>query len=432
MYGYKSSLGVVVKPYVEGGAYPEMAAPYPAAVELREAFLAGHSIVMHGYDHSEFWRKDATENESVRAELLRQLYAARAGIFENITQQVTITTWLPWSADHISCGHGALARQCDYIYIAQRQSKGEYHHHDFEVPTQDFEVFQDSRDQWDMYPQLVANMEAGRNYTHVWGHGTHYGGHDYDSVAEDLRQLDANPERKRMVWSTSSERAARYVIERKYSTIVNWQATEEIWSYVLHFPLPADIKPILMEQEIYRMPLTIKHEHIDPEQSYYVYEEKDGEVLKRVKAWIEGTTLYYEIVSRNQVINVSTKPLRETYPTPRVSISVRKIDIIEPASSAPTRGGKAYEIIVSGEDGEAEITAWRLTVTDAQGNFYVDHFGRTLDCYELPINDWLDNRRGKIIYFIERGYSESDKFTFIAEVENACGNIAEAVTTIPS
>ena len=195
-YGYKSSLGIVVKPYVKGGAYPEMTTPYPAAVELREACLAGHSIVMHGFDHSKTWQQDATQDVDVQKAILKQLNDARAGIFDKVTQHVTITMWFPWSCDHGSRGHGKLARESDYIYCAQRQPNGEYHHHDLDLPTEDLEVFQDSRDQWNMYPQLVANMKAGRLYTHIWGHGTYYQGCDYESVAGDARQLDADVERK--------------------------------------------------------------------------------------------------------------------------------------------------------------------------------------------------------------------------------------------
>ena len=429
-YGYKSSLGIVVKPYVEGGAYPEMAPPYPAAVELREAFLAGHGIVMHGFDHSKIWQQDATRHLEVQTAILKQLHAARVGIRDKITGHATITMWFPWSCDHGSRGHGKLARESDYIYCAQRQPGGEYHHHDLDLPTRDLEVFQDSRDQWDMYPQLVANMKEERLYTHVWGHGTYYRGCEYDSVADDLRQLDADVERKDKVWSTSSERAARYIIERKYANILNWQATDERWSYQLHLSLPEKIKPILSGQDIYKMPLTIKHENVESGKPYYVYEEKEDGGCKRLKSWLAGTTLYYEAVPKNQTIKISTKSLRKGDSSPEVSLSVRKLDVIEPASSKTTRGGKAYEIIVNGRDKKSTITAWRLTVKDEQGNFYVDHLGRELNKYALPINDWLDSRRGKIIYFVERGYSEDDKFTLVAEVENADGNSEEVVEVI--
>jgi len=431
-YGYKSSLGIVVKPYVEGGAYPEMASPYPAAVELREAFLAGHSIVMHGFDHSKAWQGDATQDANIQTAILEQLDNARIGIFDQITGHATITMWFPWSCDHGSREHGKLAKESDYIYCAQRQPDGEYHHQDLDLPTEDLEVFQDSRDQWDMYPQLVANMEAGRLYTHVWGHGTYYRGCDYESVADDLRLLDADIERKGKVWSTSSERAARYIIERKYSNILNWQATDELWSYQLHHSLPERIKPILLGQEIYRMPLTIKHDNIEARKSYYVYEEEEDGQYKRLKSWLAGKALYYEAVPKNQTIKISTKPLQREDSSPEVSLSIRRLDVIEPASSKATRGGKAYEIIINGNDETSTITAWRLTVKDKDGNFYIDHFGRELNRYELPINDWLDGRRGKITYFIERGYSEDDKFTLVAEVENADGNSADVVEVIRS
>ncbi|MGQ9629759.1 MAG: hypothetical protein ACUVXI_05495 [bacterium] len=422
-YGFKSSLGIVVKPYVEGGAYPEMAPPYPSAVELREAFLSGHSVVMHGYDHSpEVWQEDAWRNERVRDEILEQCCRARRGIFDLITQHPIITMWPPWSCDHLGKGHGPLLRRSHFVYCAQRQPGGEYHHLELDLPTRDLEVFQNSRDRWDMYPQLVADMDRGGRYTHVWGHGTLYNDKGYDDLADDFEALCGDVGKLRRVWSAGSEMAARYIIERKFTAIEDWREEGEGYSYTLRFSPPPDLATALLGREVYNMPLSIAHDGVGEE--YFAYEEAPSG-LRRLNSHSEGGTLYYDVVPRGQVVRISRRKIDSDAPPPSVELHIKGVDVSNPVDGSPTRGGRALEVIVEGRETDSSISKWCLTVLDGDGRPYVDHFRREVEEYELPANDWLDGRRGKILYFVERGYDLDAPFDFSAKVTDARGKSSE-------
>ncbi|RLI36613.1 hypothetical protein DRO55_03180 [Candidatus Bathyarchaeota archaeon] len=423
-YGFKLSAGIIVKPYVEGGPYPEMKPPYPSEVELKEMFLAGHSIVAHGYNHDrELWQGSWADKEEGYKAIAEQLTKARDGIFR-ITGHPIISTWLPWSLDHVNRGHGEVAREVGYVYCAQRQPRGEFHHWELDVPSRSTEVFQNTRDVWDVYDQVTKDIKARRLYTHLWGHGYL----NTDNLEENLLKLSEDRDMMGFLWSTSVERAVRYIVERRYTRIEDWSVEDGLWTYRLSMELPKDLRGELYGRRIYNMPLTICHPNLEGGKPPYVYTEEGGE-LTRLRSWIRDGKLYYDVVPGDQRVIVSPEPLTEPS-TPEVKLYIDELEVRRPCDGEPVRGGYAIQIIVEGVDPKAQIIEWKLTVIDGDGRYYTDHLGREIKDYKLPVNDWLDNRRGKIIYPIERGYRKDEPFTIICEVVNAHGVGASVRETI--
>ncbi|MBM4078865.1 MAG: hypothetical protein FJ272_05845 [Planctomycetes bacterium] len=425
----KSSLGIVVAPYVEGGPYPEMAPPYPSWVELREAFLAGHGIVMHGYNHTrELWLTDANASAETRRAIRRQFDLSRQGIFERLTQHPIITMWPCWSLDHVRRGHGEVGREADYVYCAQRQQNQIFRHKDLVLPTTPIEVFQNSRDRWDVHDQLSADVEAGGCYTHLWGHGTMHKPGDDKALAAQLAKLSNDHALLSRVWSTSSERAARYIIERRFASVRNWRDEDGVWAYELSFSLPPDLPSLLMGKPVWNAPLTVKHANMPAEPARFAYEDTPSG-LRRLSTRLDCGTLCYNVVPRGQTIRISPRPLHDAATKPNVVVSAQKLAVTRPCDGQSVRGGAALEILVTASDPRAEIVSCQLTIRDPSGKPFTNAFGRRIEDYELPENDWLvgstgETTRGLIVYPVEAGYAPVHEFTLVATATNAHGESA--------
>jgi len=112
-----------------------------------------------------------------------------------------------------------------------------------------------------------------------------------------------------------------------------------------------------------------------------------------------------------------------------VVVSAQKLAVTRPCDGQSVRGGAALEILVTASDPRAEIVSCQLTIRDPSGKPFTNAFGRRIEDYELPENDWLvgstgETTRGLIVYPVEAGYAPVHEFTLVATATNAHGESA--------
>jgi hypothetical protein len=313
--------------------------------------------------------------------------------------------------------------------LAQRQPGATFHHRDLALPTNPIEVFQNTRDAWDVYGQVVADMEAGGCYTHLWGHGTTTKVGTAEALEAQLAKLASDRALRSRVWSTSSERAARYILQRRFSSIAHWRDEDGVWAYELSLHLPPDVPSSLMGKPVFNAPLTLKHPNVPPEPARFVYEDTPTG-LRRLHARLEHGTLYYHAVPRGQTIRISPRPLHPAASKPNVTLSAERRAVTRPCDGLPVRGGVALELLVTATDPHAEIVSCQVTVRDPAGKPFVDRFGRRIENHELPENDWLDGPRGLILYPLEAGHESGREFALEAKAVNAHGEATAASASV--
>jgi hypothetical protein len=398
--------------YREGGicGYPASVSGAPSPVEIREMMWAGHSLDFDGYDHV---------SETDEDDFIESLTNSSEAFYYNLTGTIVVTGFLPNAGNHRLTSRGDWAyNNASFIYMAVRQSGGiEFHNSDLIVPrdanSSYMEHGQNSRDLYDVYTQSQQDYNAGRNYTHVWGHAAVA---IYDILYGNLTALNDNTSLRNYYWSASLERAARYVFERNYATLTEIDLSSDPKQISLNITYPVGLNTSRYGVDIYVMPLTIK---MPSSSDYtYVYENNSG-VLTRLYSYTNGTDLYFEAIPKNYTILVSTTEL-QTPVKPLVNLTVDIVAVLNTTGDA-TRSGFAYEVIVSGNESDAKFRNWSLSITNSSNLSYVDNFDRNISNMELSLNDRLNSERGKILYYVEDGYTNSSLFTFEGKLTNVDG-----------
>jgi PGF-pre-PGF domain-containing protein len=398
--------------YREGGScgYPVVTNGAPSLVEMREIMWAGHSLDFDGYDHV---------SETDEADFIESLTNSSEAFYYNLTGTIVVTGFLPNAGNHRLTSRGDWAyNNASFIYMAVRQSGGiEFHNPDLIVPrdanSSYLEHGQNSRDLYDVYTQAQQDYNAGRNYTHVWGHAASA---VYDKLYGNLTALTANTSLRNYYWSASLERAARYVFERNYAMLTEIDLSSDPKQISLNISYPDGLNTSRYGVDIYVMPLTIK---MPSSSSYtYVYENNSG-ILTMLYSYTNGTDLYFEAIPKNYTILVSTTEL-QTVVKPLVNLTVDIVAVLNTTGSQ-TRSGFAYEVIVSGNESGAKFRNWSLSITNSSNLSYVDNFDRNISNMELSLNDRLNSERGKILYYVEDGYTNSSLLTFEGNLTNVDG-----------
>jgi PGF-pre-PGF domain-containing protein len=410
--GYLYTFDIDTRCYREGGTcgYPAVTRNAPSPVEMREIMWQGHCLDFDGYDHV---------SESTAGAFIESLTNSSEAFYYNLTGTIVVTGFLPNAGNHRSSSRGDWAyNNASFIYMASRQSSGlNFHNTDLIVPrdanSSYLEHGQNSRDLYDVYKHAQLDYDAGRNYTHIFGHAA---AAVYGELYSNLTALNNNMTLRNYYWSASLERAARYVFERNYATVTEIDLSSDPKQIGLNITYPSGLNTSRYGVDIYVMPLTIKM--VGASANSYVYENNSG-VLTRLYSYTNGTDLFFEAIPKNYTILASTTAL-QTAADPLVNLTVDIVAVLNTTGDA-TRDGFAYETIIAGNQTSAKFANWSLSVTNATNLPYIDNFALDVDDMELSLNDRLNSERGKILYYVEDGYTNTSLFTFKGKLTNADG-----------
>jgi PGF-pre-PGF domain-containing protein len=417
---YVYTFDIDTKCYREGGGCSN-GGQAPADIEIKELFWEGHCIDFDGYTHNGSnqypFDSDATGNATHLADVLEAYLNGSEAIYYNLTGVPVITGFLPWSNNHRSMNHGEIGfENASFVALKSLYDDGHYYY-DLVVPetaeNSYLSVGTNSRDDYDFYEQAGIIYNRGYRYSHVFGHSST----TYSSLVSNLTAFSENTTLNNYFWSASFEQAARYIVERDNTVITEDDLSGVLKQITLTTTYPSTLDETKYGVDIYVMPLTIKI--ADSSDNSYVYENDSG-TLTRLYSYTNGTDLLFDVVPKNQSILMSTTSL-QTADSPFINVTVSYLDVTNTTGSS-VRGGGVYEVVVNANDSNSEYTNWTLTVVNSTNQSYETWFNVSVNDTDLDVNDRLTNERGKILYYLEKGYTNASLFTFEGNLTNADGD----------
>jgi PGF-pre-PGF domain-containing protein len=416
---YVYTFDIDTKCYREGGGCTN-GNKAPASIEIKELFWEGHAVVFDGYNHNGTndypFSYDATGNATRQAAILGEYLNGSEAFYYNLTGVSVITGFMPWSNNHRTKYHGEIAFENTTFVIMKDLQNGGYYPYDLIIPETAANSYisygTNSRDKHDLYEQAIEVYNRGNRYSHIFGHSNP----NYDRLVNNLTAFSDNSTLNDYYWSASMERVARYIIERDSTTLTEVDMTGDPKELSLSTSYNSSLNTTIYGQDVYVMPLTINASGYSDYP--FVYESVDG-VLTRLYSYTRGNDFLFEVIPNNQTIYMYST-IQQTSDKPFINMTVSYLSVLNTTGDS-VRGGEVYEVLVSANDSNSQYTNWSMTVINSTGGEYLNWLNHSVNNTQLDMNDRLNNERGKILYYNEKGYTNATLFQFIGNLTNADG-----------